>query len=134
MRAKREIVTEQEARRLAAAAGLTLTAHGGTGLGVIGAFAAVGLRAGGDDGRFIELGATRDLAGPVSVRDLRRAGVGAFAAGDAVIDLPDDARIEVGDWCRPVLRSGTPTLLLEETNAVGPERLRAVPRDRIRSL
>lgn len=133
MRAKREIVTEEEARRLAAASGLTLTAHGGTGLGVIGALAAVGLRAGGDDGRFIELGTTRDLAGLVSVRDLRRAGIGAFAAGGVLLDLPDDVRIEVGDWCRPVLRSGAPTLLLEETNARGPERWRAVPRDHIRS-
>ncbi len=132
-RAKRDVVTEDEARRLVLDARVLLTAHGGTGLGVIGALAAVGLRAGGGDGRFIELGATRALAGRVSVAELRAAGVAAFAVGEGVIDLDPDVRIEVGDWCRPVLRTGIPTLLIEETTTDGAERWRAVPRDHIRS-
>lgn len=132
-RAKREIVAADEARRLADRAGITLSAHGGTGLGVIGALAAVGLRASGNDGRFIELGATRSLAGRVSVADLRAAGIRAFAVGERVVEPPLDATIEVGDWCRPVLRGGMPTLLLEETTTDGPDRWRAVPRDHIRS-
>ncbi len=132
-RAKREIVTADEALRLADRAGLRLTAHGGTGLGIIGALAAVGLRASGNDGRFIELGATRSLAGRVSVAALRAAGVRAFAAGERIVEPPMDAMIEVGDWCRPVLRGGVPTLLLEEGAIDGPDRWRAVPRDHIRS-
>lgn len=131
-RAKREVVTEDDARRLASDAGVLLTAHGGTGLGVIGALAAVGLRRGGEDGRFIELGSTRALAGRVSVAELRAAGVEAFAAGERALDLHPDVRIEVGDWCRPVLRAGVPTLLIEETTD-GADRWRAVPRDHIRS-
>jgi hypothetical protein len=132
-RAKQEIVTVPEAQRLAAAAHAVLSAHGGSGLGVIGALAAVGLRTGGNDGRFIDIGATRSLAGLITVARLRESGVEAFAVGERVIELPDDVRIDVGDWCRPVLRAGHPTLLLEEMEAHGPERWRAVARDHIRS-
>ena len=132
-RAKREIVSEAEARRLARDAGVGLSAHGGSGLGVIGALAAVGLRAGGNDGRFIELGGIRTLAGLTTAARLRDAGVRAFAVGDRLVEIADREPVDVGDWCRPVLRAGAPTLLLEERTADGPDHWRAVARDHIRS-
>ncbi|SMP60060.1 hypothetical protein [Anoxynatronum buryatiense] len=50
-RAKEEVLTKSEAYALAASLGIHLSEHGGTGQGVVGALAAVGLRLGGNDGR-----------------------------------------------------------------------------------
>ena len=50
-RAKKEILTKAEAYALAEACHAHLSEHGGTGQGVVGALAAVGLRLGGQDGR-----------------------------------------------------------------------------------
>lgn len=52
LRAKQEVLTKQEAYDLAEALSLHLSEHGGTGQGVIGALAGVGLRLTGNDGRF----------------------------------------------------------------------------------
>jgi hypothetical protein len=54
-RCQNELVTQRDARALAAGCGIHLEDFGGTGDGVIGALAAVGLIAGGNDGRVIHL-------------------------------------------------------------------------------
>lgn len=51
-KAKSEIVTKEEAYTLADESGIHLSEHGGTGQGVIGALAGIGLRMSGNDGRF----------------------------------------------------------------------------------
>lgn len=51
-RAKKEVVTKEDAYNLADELGVYLSEHGGTGQGVIGALAGVGLRLTGNDGRF----------------------------------------------------------------------------------
>ena len=51
-RAKQTILTKEEAYALAKDLGVHLSEHGGTGGGVIGALAAIGLRLQGNDGRF----------------------------------------------------------------------------------
>ena len=50
-RAKKEVLTKEEAYALAKECGVHLSEHGGTGQGVVGALAAVGLRLAGQDGR-----------------------------------------------------------------------------------
>ena len=50
--AKQQVLSKSAAYRLAAKLGVHLSEHGGTGDGVIGALAAVGLRLSGSDGRF----------------------------------------------------------------------------------
>lgn len=52
-RAKTELVTQDEARSVAAAGGCHLESLGGTGQGIIGALSAVALVAGGQDGRVV---------------------------------------------------------------------------------
>lgn len=52
MRAKNKVLTKTEAYNLAGKTGVHLSEHGGTGDGVIGALAGVGLRLDGNDGRF----------------------------------------------------------------------------------
>lgn len=49
--AKREVLTKEDAYALAQQCGVHLSEHGGTGQGVVGALAAVGLRLAGQDGR-----------------------------------------------------------------------------------
>jgi hypothetical protein len=51
-RAKKEVLTKKEAYNLAKELNLHLSEHGGTGDGIIGALAGVGLRLGGNDGRY----------------------------------------------------------------------------------
>jgi len=51
-RAKRTVLTKEEAYGLAAQLGIHLSEHGGTGQGIIGALAGTGLRLEGNDGRF----------------------------------------------------------------------------------
>lgn len=132
-RAKRELVGPDEARALAETHGARLESHGGTGLGIIGALAAVGLRAGGNDGRFLELRGIRAVEGTVTVVALQKAGVEAFASEGRPLALDENERIDVGDWCRPVLLGGLATLLVEEVTGDGAIHWRARAREHVRS-
>lgn len=51
-KAKKEVLTKEDAYKLADELGVHLSEHGGTGQGVIGALAGIGLRITGNDGRF----------------------------------------------------------------------------------
>ena len=106
-RATREVVQMDEALVLAEAAGLALRALGGSGLGVIGALAAVGLRAAGDDGRVIDMPGLRELPRRVRREDFARLGIALTHHGRTPTD--DDA-YETLDWVRPRLAAGRPVL------------------------
>jgi hypothetical protein len=70
-RCQRELVAQREARRLAERSGVYLRGCGGTDDGVIGALAAVGLAAEGNDGRVVQIGAwPDDLSGPQNIQTL----------------------------------------------------------------
>ena len=60
---------------LRTAHGLCLRALGGNGDGVIGALAGVGLRADGNEGRFLDLPGLRMLADIVEIRELTKIGI-----------------------------------------------------------
>jgi hypothetical protein len=75
LRAKRELVTQEEARRLAARQGILLEGLGGTEGGVIGALAGVGLAASGEDGRYVLVGKMRELSGLQPVGTVLLAGI-----------------------------------------------------------
>jgi hypothetical protein len=112
-RAKREVLTMEQARDCAYREGLTLEGLTGTGGGIIGALAAVGLRAGGDDGRFLWLEGIREISGVYTVEQLRRT-----IPIDAVqtlegAEIPPDDRVDLGPWIRPVLKAGRAVLFVE---------------------
>lgn len=112
-RAQREIVRKGEAVDLAAAHGIALAELGGTGLGIVGALAACGLRASGDDGRFLAIPGARQLSGDVSVAELR-----AKVAIDVVLDetgrpVEPGCVVETRGWVRPELRGGKVVLQVE---------------------
>jgi hypothetical protein len=113
MLAKHDVLDQDAARTLASSSGIHLSAHGGDGGGIIGALAAIGLHAGGADGRILWMPHMRELTGDMTYRGLRAA-----APIDAALDpagrepAPDDV-ITLGDWVRPILRDGRAVLLLD---------------------
>jgi len=90
----------------------------GSGAGVIGALAAIGLHASGNDGRFVWLPKLRDLEGRYSVAaltELLDVQVETIS-GDV---LPLSAEIEALEWMRPILREGRAIILAEKENVDG---------------
>jgi hypothetical protein len=110
------VVEMFEATDLAARSGLSLRGLGGKDLGVIGALGSVGLRASGNDGRFIELAGLRDL--PERVEVDRVMGLGIRLSG--VEGKGDPARqdgFETLGWVRPRLEAGQAVLPVEWSEA-----------------
>ena len=109
------MLTRIELDVVAERANLQLAGLTGTGLGMIGALAAVGLRASGNDGRFLWLPGLRELNDSVyTVEQLQQ-----LAHIDAVCTvegnmLSSDKLVDVGDWVRPILRNGQAILLVAE--------------------
>ena len=104
-RCQAEIVAQEDARRLAAEHGIYLEGLGGTEGGVIGALAAVGLVAGGNDGRVVSIGQwPDDLSGPVEIEVLDSRGV---EVRHTQTQEPIHAGpIDVGKHLRPNYRGG----------------------------
>lgn len=109
-RAQTELVTQAQARALAAEHGILLAGLGGTEDGVIGALAAVGLAAGGEDGRYVLAGRARDLAGEVPIEAVLAAGIDAVRTveGQAVT-----TGIVLAEKLRPARRDGRIVLFVE---------------------
>lgn len=109
-RAQREIVTQDDARALATHYGLLLQGLGGDEDGVIGALAAVGLAATGQDGRYALVGRSRELTGLRPVSEL-------LAAGIAAVQTPDGQPVTDGpiqtDKLRPARRGDRPITVVE---------------------
>ena len=114
-RAQREWVRRQEAEAIAQQSGLRLAGLAGTRDGMIGALAAVGLRAEGNDGRFIGLGGIRELGETARVTELLAAGIDAVACRDGPEPQPDD-RVETLGWARPRLLDGRAVLLVQRSH------------------
>lgn len=106
-RAKSEVVEAAEARDIADQAGLFLDDYGGTGDGVVGALAAVGATAEGEDGRFIQYDGIRSLGEIVPVETLRDAGIAVVSADGASVTT---GTVRTEGWIRPQLRDGGPSL------------------------
>jgi tRNA(Ile2) C34 agmatinyltransferase TiaS len=104
-RAKVEVVTQEEARRLAGKYGILLEGLGGTEGGVIGALAGVGLAASGEDGRYVSVGNMRALTGLQPVGAVLQAGVNR-------LQTVDGQRVTHGlirtDKLRPARRGSQP--------------------------
>jgi len=101
-----------EALDLARRAGLVLRPLGGSGLGVIGALASVGLRAEGASGRFIDLPGLRELPARVTLETLGRLGIRVEAPGAGRAPVAADMCETLG-WVRPRLVGGAPVLPME---------------------
>lgn len=102
-RCQRELVNQRDARELAARYDIHLEGLGGTEGGVIGALAAVGLAAGGDDGRVVQIGSwPDDLTGPQEFGEIAERGIEVRRLDSR---LPvTDGRVDVGKHLRPSFR------------------------------
>jgi tRNA(Ile2) C34 agmatinyltransferase TiaS len=125
-RAKQELVSPASALELARRAGVLLEPLGGTGDGVIGALAAIGLRRGGSDGWLTLWEGIDRLEGVLSVERLLAGGV------DRVEDehgrrLPASELVDTAGRARPAVREGRRVLLVRRSESgtwrsVKPER------------
>jgi tRNA(Ile2) C34 agmatinyltransferase TiaS len=109
-RVQRQLVTQEEARALAAAHDIPLVGLGGDEDGVIGALAAVGLAATGEDGRYVLVGRSRELSGLQPVSALLAAGIAAVQTieGEPVAD-----GLVRTDKLRPARRDGRAVAVVE---------------------
>ncbi len=108
--AQHRLVTMQEARQAAEAAGVVLRSVAGDGHGIIGALAAAALAGSGNDGRFVEVGQVRALQGPVSILQAHDAGIAQVrqVGGKAVTD----GEIIAANGLRPALCEGKSVLFV----------------------
>lgn len=109
-RVQRQLVTQDDARALATVHGIPLLGLGGDESGVIGALAAVGLAAGGEDGRYVLVGRSRELAGLQPVSALLEAGI-------ASVQTPEGRPVTSGmvqtDKLRPARRGSRPVAIVQ---------------------
>jgi hypothetical protein len=119
LRAKKEILTKDEAYALAHTLGVHLSEHGGTGGGIIGALAGIGLRLWANDGRFrgwYHLG----QAGSIMT-------AGELRSYETIEDIrtPDNAPIEdtkricISDQLKTICMNGRSTLLVHPADGDG---------------
>jgi hypothetical protein len=119
LRAKKEVLTKDQAYALAKKLGVHLSEHGGTGGGIIGALAGIGLRLHGNDGRFrgwYHLG----QAGSIMT-------AGEIRSYDNIEDIrtPDNAPIEdtkricISDQLKTICMNGKSTLLVHPAEGDG---------------
>jgi hypothetical protein len=111
-RAKEQVLTKAEAYALAAKLGIHLSEHGGTGMGVIGALAGVGLRLSGNDGRIrgkLLLGDTDSIAEVASVCQRPEVASVQSLAGET---LATAERIVLGEKVKTVFLDNKPVLLV----------------------
>jgi hypothetical protein len=127
---------QEEARTLAAAHGVHLEGFGGTEGGVIGALAAVGLAAGGDDGRVVHLAGWTwpdPFSGWQPVASIEERGVDAVR--EATTNAPVEAGlVDVGEHLRPSHRAGRVVLFVQraengDAGHAAPPRWRALELD-----
>lgn len=135
-RAKREILTKDEAYKLAAEEGIFLEGYTGTKIGVIGSLAAVGLRKGGNDGRNIWLKGTelRDLKGVYLASDLKKIiHIQSIRTIDGK-EINENERIEVGEWLRPPIMNHLNTVIVEQSKIGENYEWKCVSKDYIKSI
>ncbi|MBN2182280.1 MAG: hypothetical protein JW715_10225 [Sedimentisphaerales bacterium] len=110
--AQQSILRIEQSFEIARNSNIILRGLGGNCLGVIGALASVGLRARGNDGRFIDMPGLRELPRKVSYERLEEIGIELVYRDDK--RLPDKNDIyDTLDWARPRLINNKPVLIME---------------------
>ncbi len=113
-RAKKEILTLEEAHSLAEKEGIFLEGYKGQKIGVIGALAAVGLRREANDGRLLWLPNLREANGIYTINDFKTlVNLEAVTQKNGTF-VSGNEKIMVGEWCRPVHVNKKITLIVEK--------------------
>jgi hypothetical protein len=109
--AKSTLVTRAQACALAREMGVLIAGLGGTCDGVIGAMAGIGLAASGNDGRFIQKGALRQLSGEQKISYLHSCGVDRVMTPAKV--RVTEGTVQIQKFPRPALVQGEAVLFVE---------------------
>jgi hypothetical protein len=133
-RAKREVLTMEVAYRMIHGKNIFLEGFKNARIGVIGSLAAVGLRAGGEDGRLLWTKNLRETSGTFTVKEFLDA-----VDVDRVVDrqlngIALQSVIHITDWCRPVMSGGQITLFAEKANDNEPYEYQSASKDYIKSI
>jgi hypothetical protein len=122
LRCKIDLVTQDEARDVAARARCHLEGLGGTQQGIIGALAAVGLVAGGEDGRIVHLSSWTypgdTFSGVRKIDELRARGVDEIRQVGTE-EIITSGLIDIGKHLRPNRRGGRIVLFVEAAAGEG---------------
>lgn len=110
--AQKEILPIEKSFEIAVSSGIMLHGLGGNCLGVIGALSSVGLRAEGNDGRFIDLPGLRSLPRRMNADGYNKIGIGIQYKTNCRQPEPDD-EYDTLDWARPRLIDGKPVIVVE---------------------
>ena len=105
-RCQTEVMRLDWAQTFANESNVSLRGLGRDRRGAIGALAAAGLRAGGNDGRFIDLRGIRDLEGVVTAGQMRERTAVDLIVSEAGEPIDRDDRVETFGWIRPRLEGG----------------------------
>lgn len=115
-KAKQAVVTKEEAYGLARRLSIHLSEHGGTGQGIIGALAGVGLRLSNNDGRVkgkIKIDVPDNI---ITVQDLcSHPGVDKVRSFDGRY-LDDSETVLLGNMVKPVIVEGQTVILVQQSN------------------
>jgi hypothetical protein len=112
--ATREVLTRDGAVMLAKAHGICLRPLGGNGEGIIGALASVGLRADGNEGRFLDLPGLRMLGEFADIGELTQIGIQVdHRLPNGARIARDGAKYKTLNWVRPRLVGGRPVWPVE---------------------
>lgn len=133
LRCKSQLITQEEARQVAAKSGCCLQGLGGTEQGVVGALAAVGLVAGGDDGRVVHLASwpypDDAFSGMRTVDEIHSRGVHEIRRLDSNERI-SEGLVDVGKHLRPNWREGRIVLYVDvvmESEATTSRRALKIP-------
>lgn len=137
LNAKKKVLKLNDALELAQKHHYFLQGYTGEKIGQIGAFAAVGLRKTGDDGRFIWLKGIQELRdfdqGVYLVKELfEKAGIEKIESMDGV-KVGDQETLFCNGWTRPVLKNQQSVLIVEKSNLENYD-WKTVGKDYIRSI
>jgi hypothetical protein len=116
LRCKTEVITQEEARSLAAREGCHLEGLGGTEQGIIGALAAIGLITTGNDGRVVHLDFWQypddPFSGPRSIEQILARGVHEVRQVDSD-EVVASGLVDVGNHLRPNWRGSRIVLYIK---------------------
>jgi len=114
--AKRDLLKQVDAFNLAKKEGIKLVGLTGNHDGVIGSMAAIGLRASGNDGRFVSLKGVdvREISGVMNLKQLQKLVHLDQIMTDEEMVLDEKTPVSLEGWLRPVHRKGLITLIVNK--------------------
>jgi hypothetical protein len=130
--AKRSVLNKQQAYDLAGRLGVHLSEHGGTGQGVVGALAGVGLRLSGNDGRlkgWLNIDTEDGIARVAQI--LAQTTLGGVRTMDGMVLGPDEI-VAVDSKPKAVLLNGKTYLMVSPAPESEPVRWRTTPRQQLK--